>query len=234
MSILAIQNFQQRLFAWYKNSLSLPPTYRYIHGNPVQPLVPVDTHQGEVYIIAPSPPARLGTVGLERDVPVGDHYAPFARLPYFDGNRVRGDVALETAYLKPLGLHRNQCWLTYLVRVFLFRDEHLAKYRRLGCLWPEWETHSQFERLARQGLAWLEEELNLARPRLIITLGRQVATLLQEEYIPNELMIQELRLNDKRYPALHLPFPPDQKGLPSLQQIEQFSATEKPFRRLAG
>ena len=43
--MLAIQNFQQRLFIHYKDSLSLPPSYNYIYGNPVQPVVPL---QGDV------------------------------------------------------------------------------------------------------------------------------------------------------------------------------------------
>jgi uracil-DNA glycosylase len=214
--MLAIQNFQQRLYAHYKAGLSLPPTYSYLYGNPVQPLVPVETAQQGVCIIGAYPPARLATAGPEREVPVGDPERPFSAEPYFDGSRVRAVSSGETlaeAYLAPLGLRREQGWLTYLVKIFLFKDEHLAKYRRLGCAWPEWETHSRFETLARQSLDWLEEELALARPRLVITLGAEVAGVLQD--VPGierkgTLLgghVQDIWLGETVYPALHLAAP---------------------------
>lgn len=214
--MLAIQNFQQRLYAHYKESLSLPPTYHYLYGNPVQTVVPVETAQRGICIIGAYPPARLALVGAESQVPVADSNRPFAAEPYFDGSRVRtvssGD-ALAEAYLAPLGLSRQQCWLTYLVKVFLFRDEHLAKYRRLGCAWPEGETGSRFDLLARQSLDWLEEELTLARPRLVVTLGAEVAGVLQR--VPGfdtgqSLLggqVQDLWLGETVYPALHLAAP---------------------------
>lgn len=214
--MLAIQNFQQRLYAHYKAGLSLPPTYHYFYGNPVQPLAPVETARQGVCIIGAYPPARLATVGPEWEVPVGDPERPFSAEPYFDGSRVRavssGNVLAE-AYLAPLGLRRQQCWLTYLVKVFLFRDEHLAKYRRLGCAWPEWETRSHFETLARQSLDWLEEELILAQPKLVITLGAEVAGVLQQVpgiEIKDALLggqVQDMWLGEKVYPALHLAAP---------------------------
>lgn len=214
--MIAIQNFQQRLYARYKNSLSLPPTYKYIHGNPVQPLVPLNTIPKGVCIIGAYPPARLATIKAERDVPVDDECSPFSPHPYFDGNRIQTTshgLALEKNYLTPLGLQREQCWLTHLVRVFLFKDEHLAKYRRLGCPWPERETHSQFDTLARQGLSWLEEELALARPRLVITLGVEVAGVLQDVRgleASQALLggqVQDLWLGETVYPVIHLADP---------------------------
>lgn len=214
--MLAIQNFQQRLYARYKNSLSLPPTYHYLYGNPVEPLVPVETTQGGVCIIGAYPPARRASLGLEPDVPVGDLDHPFPIKPHFDGARVHGltgGMVLADSYLAPLGLCREQCWLTYLVKVFLFGDEHLAKYRRLGCLWPEWETRGHFWRLAQQSLAWLEEELALARPCLVITLGVEVAGVLQQLQGPEASRallgggLQEFRLDQAVYPVIHLAEP---------------------------
>lgn len=216
--MLAIQNFQQRLYARYKNSLTIPFTYNYIYGNPVQPVVPVETARHGVCIIGAYPPARLARIGPEPDVPVTDHSLPFSSEPYFDGSRVRTSTAgaeLAEAYLIPLGLRREQCWLTYLVKIFLFQDEHLVKYQRLSCIWPERETRSQFGFLARQSLDWLEEELALARPRLIITLGAEVAGVLQA--VPGigtgqALLgghLQDMWLGETVYPAIHL-------GTPSL------------------
>lgn len=214
--MLAIQNFQQRLYARYKKNLSLPPTYAYLYGNPVQPLAPVETACRSVCIIGAYPPARLATLRGKYEAPVADYHAPFPSGLYFDGKQVQSIAdadELAVGYLAPLGLHREQCWLTYLVKIFLFRDEHLARYRRLGCAWPEWETHSRFEALARQSLDWLEEELALARPRLVITLGAEVAGILQN--VPGietgqallDGNLQDVWLGETVYPTIHLAAP---------------------------
>ncbi len=210
--MLAIQNFQQRLYAHYKDSLTLPSAYYYCHGNPIEPLVPIETPQDGVFILGAYPSARRATRGVEPDVPVNNLDHPFPVVPYFDGARVHGlteGMILADSYLAPLGLSREQCWLTYLVKVFLFGDEHLAKYRRLGCPWPEWETRSHWVKLAQQGLEWLEEELALARPRLVITLGTEVAEVLQPQAQRVRLggQLQEIRLDGRVYAALHLTGP---------------------------
>jgi len=212
----AVQDFQRRLYASYTRDLSLPPTYKYIYGNPVHPVVPLDTAQGGVCIIGAYPSAQFTTIGAERDVPVGDNCGPFSTECYFDGSRVRtvasGDE-LEKAYLCPLGLLRKQCWITDLVRVFLFKEGHLAKYRRLGCAWPERETRSQFECFAHQGMHWLEEELALAQPRLVITLGAEVAGILRRvkgQKKRNDLLggdLKECQLGAESYPVIHLAHP---------------------------
>lgn len=230
--MLAIQNFQQRLFNHYKESLDLPPTYHYFYGNPVQPRVPLETAHPGVCIIGAYPPARLATIGVEQEMPVADWETPFATGIYFDGRRVRTITAgleLERNYLRPLGLRRRQCWLTYLVRVFLFKDRHLARYRRLGCTWPEGETRSRFDALARQGLSWLEEELALARPRLVITLGAEVARVLQDLRSPVSSAsllggeLTDLWLGERVYPVIHLAQP---------QVVGSPAAKDNLFRRL--
>jgi hypothetical protein len=217
--VLAIQNFQQRLFSRYRHSLSLPARYNFYYGNPVQPVVPPETTTKAVCLIGDSPPARLGTVGPEQELPLENIGRPFSLEPYFDGRRVRSETPwLEQLYLTPLGLRREQCWLTYLVKVFLFKDEHLARYRRLGCPWPERETSSQFDQLARQGLGWLEEELALLGPKVVITLGAAVAGVLQdvrglagrETLLTGHL--QDLWLGEGVYPVIHLARPTPTPG----------------------
>lgn len=212
----AVQDFRRRLYADYKGDLSLPPTYKYIYSNPVQPVVPLDTAQGGVCIIGAYPSAKFATIGSEQNVPVGDNCGPFSTERYFDGSRVRtvasGDE-LENAYLAPLRLVREQCWVTDLVRVFLFKKGHLAKYRRLGCTWPERETRSQFEAFAEQGMHWLEEELALAQPRLVITLGAEVAGILQHvrgQRRRNALLggdVKSLQLGAASYLVINLAHP---------------------------
>jgi uracil-DNA glycosylase len=245
----AIRDFQQRLYANYRGDLSLPPTYKYIYGNPVQPVVPLDTTQDGVCIIGAYPSAQFATIGSERDVPVGDNCGPFSTERYFDGSRVRtvasGDE-LEKAYLAPLGLRREECWITDLVRVFLFKEGHLAKYRRLGCTWPERETRSQFEAFAQQGLRWLEAELALAQPRLVITLGAEVAGILQDvrgQKKRNALLggdRKELELGMASYPVIHLAHPgivmrpaSERNPWPRLHREMHIPAARKAVERLA-
>ncbi|MCD6333844.1 MAG: hypothetical protein J7M27_00735 [Candidatus Latescibacteria bacterium] len=212
----SIQDFQRRLYANYTSDLPLPPTYKYIYGNSVQPVIPLDTAQGGVCIIGAYPSAHFATIGAERDVPVGDHCGPFSTERYFDGSRMRtvasGDE-LEKTYLSRLGLLRKKCWITELVRVFLFKEGHLAKYRRLGCAWPERETRSQFECFAHKGMHWLEEELVLAQPKLVITLGAEVAGILRGvkgQKKRNDLLggkLKECQLGAASYPVIHLAHP---------------------------
>lgn len=213
---LAIQNFQQRLYTRYKQSLSLPASYRYLYGSPVQPVVPLDTACSSVFIVGAYPPARTIRVDNETHVPIADSSRPFAEEIYFDGYRVRGvstGVSLEEAYLAGLQLDRSQCWITNLVRVFLFSDTDLIKYRRLGCPWPEYETASHFEQLAVQSRDWLIEELHLAQPKLILALGEAVAMALRriqgQPAHPGVVgsYLTEFRYGTSVYPIVYLPHP---------------------------
>jgi hypothetical protein len=211
-----MRRFQQRLFAGYTQSLALPEPYHYLYGNPVQPVVPLDTAQDRILIIGAYPSARFAAIQRVRDVPVGDNCGPFSTERYFDGQRVRtvnSGAELEQQYLTPLGIDRSQCWITDLVRVFLFKPGHILKYRQLGCTWPAHETRSHFESFAEQGLAWLEEEVRIARPKVIITLGSEVAGILQGvrgQAKRNNLLdgdIHPLQIEGRIYPAIHMAHP---------------------------
>lgn len=212
----AIKKFQQKLFREYKNCLSLPEPYQYFYGNLVQPIVPLDTAQKGIFIIGAYPSARFARIGSERDVPVGDNCGPFSTERYFDGGSIRtvdSGYELEHAYLQPLGIQRKQCWITDIVRVFLFKEGHIAKYRRLGCSWPSYETRSKFEEYAKQGICWLEEELKLTQPEIVITLGSEVAGILQNvkgQKHRNMLLggdIKEFTLGNRNYPVIHFAHP---------------------------
>ena len=212
----AVRDFQKRLFSNYKDDLSLPQIYNYLYGNPIHPIVPLDTCPNNIFIIGAYPSAKFASIDSERDVPVNDLSCPFSSESYFDGSRVRtvdSGKELEGAYLSPLGLKREQCWITNIVRVFLFKEGHIKKYRRLGCKWPERETRSEFENYAEQGLHWLEEELSLAKPKVIITLGAEVAGILQKvksRKKRNLLLggdLKEVELNSTTYPIIHLAHP---------------------------
>lgn len=211
-----IKGFQRRLYANYKDDLGFPEPYQYLYGNPIHPVVPLDVAQHSVLILGAYPSARFAAVAGERDVPVGDNCGPFSTERYFDGQRVRtvnSGQELEEAYLEPLGLRRDQCWITDLVRVFLFKQGHIDKYRRLGCEWPPRQTRRQFEVYAERGIEWLVEELAIAGPRIVITLGSEVAGLLQGvkgQKGRNALLggdLKEVQVEGKAYPVIHLAHP---------------------------
>jgi hypothetical protein len=71
-----------------------------------------------------------------------------------------------------------------------FQHGHLSKYRRLGCSWSERETRSEFELFSEQGMNWILEELQLARPKVVIALGSEVIGILQ--YVGGQTQRNEL------------------------------------------
>jgi len=211
-----IRAFQRRLYSDYKDDLQLPQTYKYVYGNPVQPVVPLDTATGAIMIVGRHPETIYAYAGDERDVPVADVPRPFPSDIYFDGLRPRFHLSgaqLEEALLLPLNLQRRQCWLSHLVHVYLFGRGEIEAYRRLGSIWPEQETRGTFETLAQQSLPWLADELAVAKPRLVLTLGVDVAGIVQGvtgQAAREALLdgtVRELSLAGQSYPVMHLADP---------------------------
>ena len=147
---------------------------------------------------------------------------------------------MEEAYLALLELKREQCWLTNLVKVFLFKEGHIDKYRRLDCDWPSRPNRDAFEQYAREGLDWLAEELKVSRPRVIITLGTEVAGVLQDvrgRKKRNALLggdVKTLSITGREYPAIHLAHPgvtmrkpTDHTPWPRLHREEHIPAARK-------
>jgi uracil-DNA glycosylase len=133
------------------------------------------------------------------------------------------------------------------VRVFLFKDGHIEKYKRLTCNWPTCETRSKFETFAQKSLYWLEEELSLARPRLVITLGAEVVGVLQNEKKQKERNallgggLKEFKLGTSFYPVIHLAHPgivmrPVSKSnpWPQLHCDEHIPAAKKVLKQFIG
>lgn len=175
----AIQAYQQRCFREYKNSLGLPQPYTYLRGNPINALVPVETAQEGVMIVGAYPSAKFFTLDGIPDVPMMDNDSPFSNESYFDGSRVRtipSGYELAEHYLQPLGIPRDVCWITDLVKIFLFKEGHVERYRKLGVTVPG--TRSRFAEFALKSIPWLAEEIYLARPRLAILLGLEVVSTL--------------------------------------------------------
>jgi len=218
MTCSTILKFQQRLVKEYNSSLNLPADYRFINGVPVLPVPPLDLAQDGVMILGAYPTALFARIGSERDVPIGNISRPFVDETYFDGSSARQVEAgkeLTDRYLRPLQLRRNQCWITNLVRVFLFKQGHLDKYRRLGYQVKFPERTKCFEALGGSdaNLVWFYEELQIAKPRVVITLGAEVAGILRDaksSSARSKLLdgtLREFELGGKVFPCIHLAHP---------------------------
>jgi hypothetical protein len=212
----AITSLQQSILRDYATSLGLAPDARYYGGARLRPVVPLDTAVNGIFIVGAYPSARFESVGGENDVPVGDNLGPFEPERYFDGTRVRSQKSadeLKAFYLGPLGIDRRDCWVTDMVKVFLFKEGHREKYRRIGVPVPPGFERERFEELAQKSMGWIERELAVAQPRLVVTLGAELAGLLRGvkgQGARNKLLgarISPLRLGSIEVPTVHLAHP---------------------------
>ena len=175
-----IREFQIRCFREYKSSVGIPNEYRYYFGNPVNVLVPVDTATSGLMVVGAYPSAKFYSIGGLTDVPLLDNDSPFSSEMYFDGSRVRtipSGRELDETYLTQLGISRSRCWITDLVKVFLFKKGHVRRYQELGDTIAV-ETRSKFRAFAEKSVPWLVEEIKLAAPKVIICLGAEVTSIL--------------------------------------------------------
>jgi hypothetical protein len=186
----AILRYQQQCFREYAADVGLPASYTYIDGNPIRPLPPVQTETGGLMIVGAYPSARfearlsVGDSGQRRLVPVADNLHPFAQEEYFDGVRPR---RLESGYqirqhlLGPLSLELADCWVTDLVKVFLYKPSHLDSCQAVRPSFSPHVLRGAFGELAEKSLPWLRRECDLCRPRLVVTLGEEVARAVSGE-----------------------------------------------------
>jgi uracil-DNA glycosylase len=211
-----IAKLQREILRDYAGSVGLPAKARYYGGARLRPVVPLDTAVAGVFILGAYPSAQFETVGAENDVPVGDNLGPFEPQRYFDGRRVRTQASadeLAEFYLVPLGISRSDCWVTDIVKVFLFKEGHREKYARLGATPPARYERERFEELASRSLPWIERELELARPKLVITLGAEIAGIVRSVASPtrrNALLgpgITSVRFGGSEFPTVHLAHP---------------------------
>ena len=212
-----ITKYQKNCWNDYKRLLGLKD-HHYGYGNPVKVHVPVDTAAGGVMIVGAYPTAHFHTVKKDgkiiRDVPVGDHLYPFSDEIYFDGSgmrRVKSGMELTEHYLKPLGLRRNDCWITDVVKVFLFKPGHIEKYKALGFPLPS-GLREDFKNYAEEGMPWLEEEIRIANPKVILLLGAEVTGVVlnvsdQKAKLLMKSGPEYREFNGRSYPCFALPHP---------------------------
>lgn len=176
---MTIQQYQKKCSKEYLQSIKFPKENTYLYGNPVQTVIPIETAIGKIMIIGPQPTAKVFFVDNIPDVPLYDATAPFSIEPYYDGSRVRSSYTgqeLSEVILETLEIPREQCWLTSLVKVFLFDEDHQKKYHRLG---KEIEAnHVHYDEYALKSMPWIRQEIEIANPKAIILLGPQVISSL--------------------------------------------------------
>jgi uracil-DNA glycosylase len=216
-----VQELQQEMYRNYAKDLELnPPEASYLHGTPLRPVVPLDTATGGLFILGAYPSARFEVVKGITDVPVADISAPFENERWFDGSRVRRQPSadeLNQLFLEPLGLDRSACWITNLVKVFLFKPGHVERYEneRIAAKVPVGYTRDRFFELGSnsKNLKLLEKELVVAQPSYMITLGAEVAGVLRETEVPKaqtKLLRPEtvtLKIGSFTVPAMHCAHP---------------------------
>ncbi len=165
---LATSQLLKAMYAEYAVSVGLSPDPRYLHGTPLRPVVPLDVATGGVFILGAYPSARFAVVDRVTDVPVADNLGPFENERWFDGTRVREQPSareLRDCFLSPLGIEPSSCWITDLVKVFLFKAGHVERYRRLKAEPPAGYVRERFSEIAKASIPWIARELELARPR---------------------------------------------------------------------
>ena len=211
-----LQRLRKCIYGSYAESIGLDPQARYVHGTPLRPVVPLDAARGGLFLIGAYPSARFHQIGRVRDVPVGDNLGPFESERWFDGARVREQPSaaeLRDLFLKPMGIAREDCWITDLVKVFLFKEGHRRKYEELGTVPPADYRRERFRELGERSVPVLEQELRLAKPRLVVTLGMEVAGVLRGVRSPRAQRallapaVTELRIAGMTLSAMHCAHP---------------------------
>ncbi len=176
---MTIQQYQKKCNKEYKESIKFPEETSYLYGNPVNTVLPIETAIGKIMVIGPFPAARFYFVDNIPDVPLYDTTAPFSLEPYYDGSRVRSSFTgqeLTDVILETLEVKRKDCWMTSLVKVFLFDEDHVKKYHRLGK--EIRENRSRYMDYANRSLPWIRQEIEIANPKAIILLGPEVISSL--------------------------------------------------------
>lgn len=216
----AVLDYQQECRQSYAASVGLPATYAYPDGNPIRPVPPVCTHVGGLMIVGAYPSARFEarpsrrSHGRYRLVPIADNLQPFGDEQYFDGVRVRtlesGD-GLQKYLLDELGPSREDCWITDLVKVFLYKPAHIASCADACPGFAGIEQRSRYAELARASLPWLRRECELCQPKLVVTLGLEVAQAISGEpqSSADDLLLRKISTVEALggSPVLFLPHP---------------------------
>jgi len=160
------------------------------------------------------PSAKFFTVKGVSDTPLYDNDSPFSNETYFDGSRTRSIPSgqeLNDVILKNIGVDRQDCWITDLVKVFLFKQGHIDRYNKLGHNDLK-ENRTLFNGYAKRSIGWLEKEIEIAKPYAVVLLGMEVTAMLfnitdieAKKYLDGAA--RELKIGDQKLNVIALPHP---------------------------
>jgi uracil-DNA glycosylase len=211
---MTISEYQKDCFKNYKDAIGYPPEYTYLTGNPINVLVPIETTLNNVMVVGAYPSAKFFTINGVSDTPMADNDSPFSNEFYFDGSRVRtipSGKELNEVILAKIGVNRTDCWITDLVKVFLFKEGHIKRYEKLGKT-NLTENRSKFNEYAESSLVWLDREIEISNPKIIIILGLEVTKVffnltdsLSKEYLNGSTKIKSINGVDRN--IICLPHP---------------------------
>jgi len=173
---MKISEYQKQCFKNYKKHIGFSGHYQYLHGTQINVLVPIETELNRVMIVGAYPSAKFFTIDGIADTPVADNDSPFSNESYFDGSRVRtipSGKELNEVILNRIGVTRSECWITDLVKVFLFKEGHVNRYHKLD-KFDITENRSKFDEYAEKSIWWLNKEIEICNPYVVILLGLEV------------------------------------------------------------
>ncbi len=232
----SIQQYQKRVFDGYLSIIDIDYAYTFPQGNPIRPLPPIHTARGGLMIVGAYPSAKFeklkGVSGKYRNIPVANNLHPFANESYFDGTQIRELVSgrmIREFFLNPLNLCIEKCWITDLVKVFLYKKTHQSA---ILDVFPNFKVpvlRDHFLALGEKSVPLLLEEIDLASPKCIITLGHEVAqVVLNNRDTADTLLNLETRLY-QRIPMVNCPHPDACRRWPKWQNIlsKQISLIKK-------
>lgn len=207
------QNYQRKCFKQYKESIGFPQERTFLYGNPVEVAVPCQLVQDKVMVIGFHPLAKLYDVNEQKAVPLYSAGFPFGEEQYFDGKHVvsvPGRQDLEHV-LGKLGIKLEDCWLTTLIKIYLFSSKDVAKYNALGNFKVAPDEFN-FKEYGTKSVSWIQQEVNLANPELVILVGLETISLFYDvsptkakHLIDGEL--KELKFGRKKVSVLCLQDP---------------------------
>ena len=214
-----ILKFQQECYKHYLNDIrekitEFPEKYLFPDGNSILPILPVKTEKGKLMFVGAFPSARFeNRNGLL--IPATNNLSPFGKEEYFDGQQIRKQASrevLEEEFFSKLNINGDEHWITDLVKVYLMPEKHIKNCIQINSNLKYVDTHKLFKKIAIASLEWFYREVEICKPRLIVTFGEVVARVIKSDFKSNnqELLsgqISQVRILDLDYNICHLPHP---------------------------
>ena len=216
-----IRDYQQKCHREYKSKIKLlPEKYTFPDGNHIVPLPPIRTDVRGLMIVGAYPSARFeyrlsSTLPRRyRLIPIANNLQPFGPEQYFDGLRVRdleSAEGLQKYLLSKLNAQPGRYWITDLVKVFLYKRDHKLSCQAVHPGFKVPVLRHRYYDIGEQSLKYLRKECELCRPKLVVTLGEEVAQVVlgRKGASADELLVPQVARpeNIGGCPTLCLPHP---------------------------